>query len=416
MRSLSRSPHVKELFCAPGNGGIQADATCVPIAPDNTVELARFAEELRIDLTVVGPEQPLALGIVDVFQRRGLRVFGPDSEAVQLESSKVFAKLFLERNGIPTAPFRVCASYDEAVKYIKSGEFGFPVVLKADGLAAGKGVLIARDEAEALEAAGNLMLDKKFGEAGERVVVEKFLSGTEISYLVICDGERFLPLVPSADYKKAFDGDEGPNTGGMGAYAPSVIVDVVMHRRILTKIIGPTIEAMIVEGRPYKGVLYCGLINTEEGLSVLEFNCRFGDPETQVVLPLTSADLFEILHAAADGEMKGVVNPPPRDHAVTVVIAAGGYPGSYDKGMVIEGLDEASSIEGVDIFHAGTRMDGDRLVTSGGRVLNVTAVAPELPRAIYLAYQAAELVRFEDCRYRTDIAHNAVSGAAAPKS
>jgi len=406
---LSQSPQVSEVFCAPGNGGIASLATCVPIAPENTVELARFAEEIGIELTVVGPEIPLSLGIADVFRRQNLPIFGPGADAAQLESSKVFAKLFLERHGIPTALFRVCTSHNEAVASIKSSEFGFPVVLKADGLAAGKGVLIAKDKKAALEAARTLMVDRKFGPAGERVVVEKFLSGTEVSFMVISDGERFLPLVPSCDYKKAFDGDEGPNTGGMGAYAPSVSVDVALYRQILLSVVSPTIEAMADEGRPYRGVLYCGLILTDEGPQVLEFNCRFGDPESQVVLPLMQVDLFEILLAAARGGMRGISGMPPEGSAVTVVVAAEGYPESYEKGMEIKGLDEAGEVEGVTVFHAGTRLEGERLLTSGGRVLNVTAVADRLPRAIYHAYQAAELVRFDGARYRGDIAHNAVS-------
>ena len=412
VRTLARSPQVSEVFCAPGNGGIAREATCIPISPENTVELARFADELSINLTVVGPEMPLSLGIVDLFKRQGLHIFGPGSEAAQLECSKVFSKLFMERHEIPTPDFRVCTAHDDAVKTIKSGEFGFPVVLKADGLAAGKGVLICKNKKEALAGARELMVEKRFGPAGERIVIEEFASGTEISFMVITDGDRFLPLVPSCDYKKALDGDEGLNTGGMGAYAPSVDMDVVMHRRILTEIVGPTIGAMMEEGRPYCGVLYCGLILTEEGPKVLEYNCRFGDPETQVVLPLLESDIFEILNLAADGEMRGVKLSPPKNSAVTVVIASGGYPGSYEKGKEISGLADAEKIEGISVFHAGTAKVDDRIVTSGGRVLNVTAVAPELEQSIYLAYQAASKISFEGARYRSDIAHNAIKKPA----
>jgi phosphoribosylamine--glycine ligase len=408
VHSLRASPEVSEVFCAPGNGGISTEATCVSIAPEKTLELARFAEELKVDLTVVGPELPLSLGIVDMFRRKGLRVFGPTADAAQLESSKVFAKLFMERNKIPTAPFRICASYREALDVIEGGEFGYPVVLKADGLAAGKGVLIAKERKAAVQAARELMVERKFGPAGDRIVIEKFLTGIEVSFMVISDGIRFLPLVPSCDYKKAYDGDLGPNTGGMGAYAPSVNIDRTTYLKILTKVVGPAIGGMIEEGRPFQGVLYGGLILNGDGITVLEFNVRFGDPETQVVLPILGGDLFSILFDAASGQMMGVPPLKPKGCTVTVVVAAGGYPGPYNKGMLIEGLERAGSIDGVTVFHAGTRKEGDRFVTTGGRVLNVTAVAPKLPRAIYLAYQAAEMICFEGSRYRLDIAHNAV--------
>ncbi len=408
VKVLGASPRVREVFCTPGNGGISRDATCVPISPESTIELARFAEELSIDLTVVGPEMPLSIGIADVFRKRGLRIFGPGTEAAQLESSKVFAKRFMERNNIPTAPSRICNSFEDASKTIKSREFGFPVVLKADGLAAGKGVLICKNRKAALDGAKALMVEQRFGPAGERIIVEKFLTGIEVSFMVLSDGERFLPLIPSCDYKKALDGDEGPNTGGMGAYAPSTMVDITTHRRILTEIVGPTVGAMMEEGRPYAGVLYCGLILTDEGPKILEYNCRFGDPETQVVLPLLRSDLFEILFAAAEDHMVGIKLLAPDKHAVTVVVAVEGYPESYPKGMEITGIDGAEEIKGVTVFHAGTKMDDGRIVTSGGRVLNVTAVAAELPKAIYRAYQAAELIKFEGARYRTDIGHNAM--------
>ena len=409
VKTLGGSPRVREVFCAPGNGGISMDATCVPISPESTVELARFAGELSIDLTVVGPEMPLSIGIADVFRKSGLRIFGPGTEAAQLESSKVFAKRFMERNSIPTAPSRICNSFEDASMAIKSREFGFPVVLKADGLAAGKGVLICMDRKEALDGARALMVEQRFGPAGERIIVEKFIAGVEVSFMVLSDGERFLPLIPSCDYKKAFDGDEGPNTGGMGAYAPSTMVDITTHRRILTEIVGPTIGAMMEEGRPYTGVLYCGLILTDEGPQILEYNCRFGDPETQVVLPLLRSDLFEILFAAAEDNMVGIKLQAPDKHAVTVVVAVDGYPGSYPKGMEITGIDRAEELQGVTVFHAGTKMEDGRIITSGGRVLNVTAVAPELPKAIYRVYKAVERIDFDGARYRSDIAHNAMT-------
>lgn len=402
---LKSSPHVSEIFCAPGNGGIAADATCVPITSDKIVELARFAGDLSIDLTVVGPELPLSLGISDVFHRSGLRVFGPSGDAAQIECSKVFAKQFMQRHNIPTAPFRICNSFDEARRCIKSKEFGYPLVLKADGLAAGKGVIIAGNEEEALQAAQSLMVDKRFGPAGEQIVIEQFLEGREVSFMVICDGERFLPLLPSRDYKRAFDNDEGPNTGGMGAFSSPADLNKKMHIRILIDIVGPVVEAMIEEGRWYRGLLYCGLILTTDGPVVLEFNCRFGDPETQVVLPLIENDLFEILCAAADGEMQRVSPLIPVGSGLTVVIAAEGYPGSYQTGMRIDGLTEASEVEGVTVFHAGTELKDGEIVTAGGRVLNVTAVAPHLPQAIFHAYQAVEMIKFEGARYRKDVAH-----------
>lgn len=413
---LSQSPHVKELYCAAGNGGIEAFASCVPIQPENTVELARFAKDMGVGLTIVGPELPLSLGIGDVFRKMGLRIFGPSSEAAQLESSKVFAKLFMQRHKIPTAPFQVCGSFQEAEDVIKKGDFGFPLVLKADGLAGGKGVFVCSNQKEATNAARLIMAEKKFGAAGERIIIEKCLTGQELSFMVISDGERFLPLLPSSDYKRAFDDDEGPNTGGMGAYCPTTGINRDIYIRILTDIIGPTIAGMNEAGRPYQGLLYGGLMLTDEGPMVLEFNSRFGDPETQVVLPLIKTDLYELLFATTEGNMIGIKPILPTGHAVTVVIAADGYPGSYKTGLKISGIEKAERLEGVTVFHAGTEKREDGYYTSGGRVLNVTAVGPNLPKAIYQAYQAAEMISFEGARYRTDIGHNAIVVNQAEKS
>lgn len=413
---LSRSPHVKELYSAAGNGGIKALASCVPIQPESTVELARFAKDMGVGLTVVGPELPLSLGIGDVFRKMGLRIFGPSAEAAQLESSKVFAKLFMERHKIPTPPFQICGSYQEAEDIIKKDDFGYPLVIKADGLAAGKGVVVCNDQKEALNAAKLMMVEKKFGPSGERIIVEQCLTGQEMSFMVISDGERFIPLLPSSDYKRAFDNDEGPNTGGMGAYCPTSGINRDTFMKTLTTIIGPTIAGMIEEGRPYQGLLYGGLMMTEDGPKVLEFNCRFGDPETQVVLPLIKSDLYELLFSAAEGNLTGVKPVLPKGNSVTVVVAAEGYPGSYKTGMKIKGIKKAEQVEGVTVFHAGTILKDDGYYTSGGRVLNVTAVGPNLPKAIYQAYQAAEMISFEGARYRTDIGHNAIVVTQAEKS
>lgn len=407
---LKQSPHCKEIFCATGNGGMASLGSCVPIQPENTLELANFAKDMGVGLTVVGPELPLSLGIVDVFKKMGLRVFGPKAEAAKLESSKIFAKLFMERYNIPTAPFKVCGSFQEAEAVLKRAELGYPVVLKADGLAAGKGVLICKDKKEAIEGARQLMLEKNFGPAGDRIIIEKCLSGPEVSFMVICDGKRFLPLFPSCDYKRAFDNDEGPNTGGMGAYSPSVMVDRELYLKILDTIVEPTIQGMSEDGRPFSGLLYCGLMLTEDGPSVLEYNCRFGDPETQVILPLLKNDLLEIMHSVADGSLCNVESCAPDGHAVTVVMAADGYPGSYSKGMEISGIQEAEAIDGVTVFHAGTRLEEGRLLTSGGRVLNVTATAPQLEQAIFHAYKAVDRIKFDGARVRTDIAHKAIVG------
>lgn len=409
---LSKSPHVRELYCAPGNGGIAGVATCVPIKPENTMELAKFASEVGVDLTVVGPELPLSLGIAEIFRKMGLRVFGPSADSAQLETSKIFAKQFMTRHHVPTAAYRICASYSEAEEAIDGAGFGWPLVIKADGLAAGKGVVIARDREEAIAAAKAMMQDRAFGPAGDRILIEQCLSGPEVSFMVVCDGERFLPLFPACDYKRAFDDDQGPNTGGMGAYSPSAMVDHITYLRILTDVVGPSVSGMIEDGRPFIGLLYCGLMLTKEGPKVLEYNVRFGDPETQVVLPLLENDLFEILFAAADGRMRNIAPLRRAGWSVTVVLASGGYPGSYETGKPIGGLEEAGQVEGVTVFHAGTKEENGTILTAGGRVLNVTAVADTLEQAIFRAYQGVERIRFDGARYRTDIAHNAVTRKA----
>jgi phosphoribosylamine--glycine ligase len=368
---IRQSPLVKELYCAPGNAGIAGIADCVPIEAEDVIELADFAEKIRIDLTVVGPEVPLSLGIVDEFVRRNLRILGPTQAAAEIESSKVFAKEFMARHGIPTAPFTVFRSAEDARRYLEEGSTRYPLVVKADGLAAGKGVIIASTKGEAVEAVTRIMEEKAFGTSGDALVIEECLQGTEVSFFALCDGSRLAPWPTSQDYKRARDGDKGPNTGGMGCYSPSPFVNEDLFREIVTKVMSPVVDGLAKEGHPYRGFLYAGLMLTEQGLRVLEFNCRLGDPEAEALMPRLKSDLVPFLAAAALGTL-------PTDKAldwrggpsVTVIAASGGYPVSYKKGKKIEGLDEASKVEGVVIFHSGTQRatNGD-LQTAGGRVL-----------------------------------------------
>jgi phosphoribosylamine--glycine ligase len=404
---IKQNKDVSEVYCAPGNGGIAADATCVDIKPDDIPSLLSFAKENSIDLTVVGPEIPLADGIVDVFEAEGLRIFGPNKEAAQMEASKIFAKEFMARHHIPTAKFMICSDSTSANEIIKSGSMGFPVVLKADGLAAGKGVLICRDEAEAREGVEQLMVDKAFGEAGAKILIERCLVGLEISYMVIADGTDYIPLVASSDYKRALDEHKGPNTGGMGAYAPSTLVEKALEVDIERQIMEPVLKGLKDEGIHFRGVLYCGLMITEDGPMVLEFNVRFGDPETQVILPLMQEDLVDVFQVAIDGKL-AEQKLSWKGAAVTVVMAAAGYPGPYEKGMEIKKLKEAAANERVIIFHAGTRLEDESILSSGGRVLNVTATGDTIADARERAYQAIEIIDFPGSRYRTDIALRAV--------
>ena len=400
--TLRRSPFVEELFCAPGNPGIAELADCLPVSPGDIVEIADLAEKLQMDLTVVGPELPLSLGIVDEFGKRDLPIFGPSSLAASIETSKVFSKDFCRRNGIPTAEAVVCTTAEEARGAIK--KFGFPTVLKADGLAAGKGVLIVDSKEEAERALHLFFADRVFGSAGDRILVEEFLKGSEASFLVVSDGETVVSLPTARDYKKIFDGERGPNTGGMGAHSPAGILDSAASSRVLKEIVYPAIRGMAAEGRPFKGTLYAGLILTESGPRCLEFNARFGDPETEVVLPRIASDVAALLLAATGGELAKF---PPLDvrpeACVGVVLAAAGYPGSYESGRPIEGLNEASRLPQVEIFHAGTARKGDALVTAGGRVLVVTATASGMAEASARAYEAAEIIRFEGKTLRRDI-------------
>jgi len=399
---LKQSPNVKEVFCAPGNAGICDDAECVFADLKSVDSLVQVASKLQPDMTVVGPELPLSLGVVDEFQRRGFRVFGPTAAAARLESSKIFAKEFMQRHHIPTAHYAICTSTEEIKDALP--HFSPPVVVKADGLAAGKGVIIAKSRDEAGLAAVDMLSGKMLGEAGRRVVLEEFLEGEEVSFLAICDGERAIPLVAAQDHKRIGDGDTGPNTGGMGAYSSANVLDPKMGDWILNHITRPVVQAMKSEGAEYRGVLYCGLMMTARGPMVLEFNCRFGDPETQPILMRLESDLLGAFIASAEGRLsEGDLKWSP-EPTVCVVMASKGYPDAPDLGKVIHGLDAAEAVHGVKVFHAGTRKMGDEYVTNGGRVLGVTAKAGDLKSAVALAYEAVGKISFDGMQFRRDIA------------
>jgi phosphoribosylamine--glycine ligase len=405
---LHQSPLVKELYAAPGNAGIAAVADCVGIGVADIVELADFAEKLKMDLTVVGPELPLTLGIVDEFQKRGLPIFGPTRLAAELEGSKVFSKEFMRKYGIPTAEARACNSVDEAKSALK--EFGYPVVLKVDGLAAGKGVVIVNSKREADEYLQLVFEEKKFGNAANRILVEEFLVGEEISFLVVTDGKKFVPLAPAKDYKKAFDGDLGPNTGGMGAHSPAVIMAGDAAAEIVRTIVMPTIAGMESEGRPYSGCLYVGVMLTDKGPKVLEYNCRFGDPETQVQMLRMEDDFADLCLKVARGNLGDTKLNWLKEAAACLVIAVDGYPDDYPKGqeVAVDPIDDT----GVTLFHAGTVLRGGKMVNVAGRVMSVCARAATLSEALTKIYQAAPKVRFEGARYRHDIGYRALQRKA----
>jgi len=403
---LRQSARVKEVFCAPGNAGIAREATCVQGDLKNVDELVQLAHKLEPDLTIVGPELPLSLGVADEFERRGLTIFGPAQKAARLESSKAFAKEFMQRLHIPTAHYAICkttAEVHDALSLISA-----PVVVKADGLAAGKGVVIAKTKEEASQVAAEMLAHKLVGDAGSRVVLEEFLKGEEISFLVVTDGITILPLVPSRDHKRVGDGDTGPNTGGMGAYSSDDLIAPRMREWIMHHIAEPVIRGMGAEGVVYKGVLYIGLMMTARGPMVLEFNCRFGDPETQAVLFRLDSDLATLCECAARGSLSAELLRWSPEPSVCVVLASGGYPGTFTSGKTIHGLDEVETISNVKVFHAGTAHVGGNIVTSGGRVLGVTAKGPDLASATARAYEAVEKIRFEAIQYRKDIGRTAV--------
>ena len=402
---MAASPLTDRLFCAPGNAGIAREAECVALDVADHSAVIGFCRSNGIDLVVVGPETPLCAGIVDDLEAAGIKAFGPSRAAAQLEGSKGFTKDLCRANGIPTAAYERFRAAAPAKAYARSR--GAPIVVKADGLAAGKGVIVSETLAEA-EAAIDMIFGGSLGEAGAELVIEEFLHGEEASFFALCDGTTALPLASAQDHKRAFDGDKGPNTGGMGAYSPAPIVDAATSARVMDEIVLPTLRAMQALGAPYKGVLYAGLMLTADGPKLIEYNVRFGDPECQVLMPRLMSDLVPALLASRDGMLKSLDLRWHPDAALTVVMAARGYPGSYDKGSVIEGLDDAAAVEGVEIFHAGTKAEGGKILANGGRVLNVSALGKDVREARDRAYEAISRIRWPEGFYRHDIGWRAV--------
>lgn len=400
---VAQSPKVKKVYCAPGNPGMMSVAENIPLDATDIKGLSKFAEQEKVDLTIVGPELPLTMGIVDEFEKKGLKIFGPDKNSAQLEGSKVFAKQFMDRHKIPTSHFKVAESTEQAKKVLESGEFSYPLVVKADGLAAGKGVIICRNLNKAGEAIKSIMVDKKFGEAGNRIIVEEFLSGFEASFIVISDGVKVLPLVTTMDHKAVYDGDKGPNTGGMGAISPSPYVDQELFEDIMETIVFPTITRMLEEGRKYKGILYVGLMLTEEGPKVLEYNCRFGDPETQPQVLRMQSDLVDVLLATVEGKVLETQIKWSQNPSACVILASGGYPVKYEKGKRIEGLKEVSEAKGITVFHAGTELKDSEYFTAGGRVLGVCASEKTLAGTMKKIYRTIFKIYFEAMHFRRDI-------------
>lgn len=401
---LSKSPLVEKLYCAPGNAGIYRVAELVDIKAEDIDNILRFAKEKHIDLTVVGPELPLSLGIVDRFEQAGMKIFGPTKAAAEIEYSKVYAKQFMRQHHIPTASFVVFDDIKEALSFIRTA--GMPIVIKADGLAAGKGVTVARTRAEAESTIQDMMQKRQFGEAGAKIVVEHFMTGEEASVFAFTDGKNILTTIASQDHKRVGNGDTGPNTGGMGAYAPVPFVSEKILRDIHDLVLEPAVKGLADEGRPFKGVLYAGLMMTERGPKVIEFNCRLGDPETQVILPLLKNDLAQLLKSAVDGTLDTETLEWEDAYAVCVVLTSGGYPGEYEKGKEIHGLRDTKE-QDVLVFHAGTKFENRKFYTNGGRVLAVTATDEHIDNAVARAYEAVERIRFDGCHYRTDIAYKA---------
>ena len=404
---LKQSSGVDRIFCAPGNAGTAQLAENVAISVSDLPAVVRFAKENRVGLTVVGPDDPLAAGVVDLFLAEGLRIFGPSKAAARIESSKIFAKELMRKEGIPTARAGTFDRSDDAIRFCD--ELRFPIVIKADGLALGKGVVIAPDAESARSTIDEMMNQDRFGEAGRRVVVEEFLRGTECSLHALVDGKNYRLLESARDHKRALDGDVGPNTGGMGAFSPANNWSSKLQSQFEEEIIRPVLGGLLVEGITFRGLLYPGLMITENGARVLEFNCRFGDPETQAILPRMKSDLLPLLEATIDGKIDNYSIEWDQRPAVTVVLASGGYPGKYEMGKSVSGLDEAAKIDGLQIFHAGTKQLNDEIVTAGGRVLAVTALGSTIAEARSRAYEAVARIHFENCQYRRDIALTAVT-------
>jgi phosphoribosylamine--glycine ligase len=398
---IAQSPLVAKIYCAPGNGGISGIAECVPIKAVDIDGIVKFSRDNMIDMVVVAPDDPLAAGMVDALEASGIRAFGPRKNAAIIESSKIFSKELMKKYNIPTAGYEVFDCSEQAIEYLKDREY--PVVVKADGLALGKGVIIAKDFEQAREAVTSIMKDKLFGNAGNRIVIEEFLTGQEVSILVFTDGKTVVPMVSSQDHKRAYDNDEGPNTGGMGTFSPSAVYTPEIAEYCTDNIFKPTVEAMNQEGRKFKGVLYFGLILTKDGPKVLEYNARFGDPETQVILPRLKSDILEIFNAVIDEKLDTVDIQWSDDVAVCVVLASGGYPGKYTTGYEINGLERLELCKDVIVFHAGTRLESDSLLTAGGRVLGVTAVGCNMQEAREKVYTAVSCISFTGMQYRSDI-------------
>lgn len=405
---IAQSPRVKKIYCAPGNGGIAKIAECLPIKATDIEGIVRFSTDNKIDMVVVAPDDPLAAGMVDALEDKGIRAFGPNKNAAEIESSKVFSKNLMKKYGIPTAKYEVFDECENAIEYIKAQK-NYPLVVKADGLALGKGVIIAQCVDEAIEAVKDIMKDKVFGIAGDRVVIEEFLTGQEVSILAFTDGKAVVPMVSSQDHKRAFDNDQGLNTGGMGAFSPSSIYTPEIEEYCIKEIFKPTVDAMNSEGRKFKGVLYFGIILTEDGPKVLEYNARFGDPETQVVIPRLKNDIIEIFDAVIDERLTDININWDDNAAVCVVLASGGYPQKYQTGYVIDGVEDAEFDKNVIVFHAGTRIGNNKFITSGGRVLGVTAIGENMSIAINRAYNAVEKINFDKKHYRKDIGKKSFS-------
>lgn len=404
---IAQSPLLEKLYCIPGNAGIAEIAVCKKMDVEGDLEpIARFAMEEKIDLTVVGPEDPLAHGIVDYFESLGLKIFGPSKLAAEIESSKVFSKELMVKYNIPTAKNETFDDPNKAKAYIK--KIGPPIVIKADGLAKGKGVIVCHDLDKALDAVDIIMIKKEFGEAGNRVLVEEFLTGEEASFIAFTDGMTILPMASSQDHKPIYDSDKGPNTGGMGAYSPAPVVTDEVHNLIMETIMKPAIKGMAAEGRHYKGILYAGLMISDGKPKVMEFNARMGDPETQAVLPRLKSDIIPIILACIDGTLDKIQMEWTKGPAVCVVMASGGYPDKYEKGKTIIGLNKAAEMKDVMVFHAGTAKQDDRIVTNGGRVLGVTALGTDIKDAIDRAYKAVGKISFDKAYFRTDIGHKAI--------